>query len=298
LATEAIGLRREGGVTRRRLLTQGSRYLFLGATLAALLVLGFLMFLTLKEGLARLDWDFITHYPSRHAEKAGIRPALLGTMWVVGVSLILAIPVAVGTAIWIEEFAPRHGFVSFVKLNLANLAGVPSIIYGILGLAVFVRFYNMGPVILAAGFTLALMIIPMTVITSQEAIRQVPPSQRDGALALGATRWQAVWHSVLPSAMPGIMTGIILAVSRAVGETAAIIMIGGFTFLQFSPSIFTPLQSLMDAFTILPIQIYGWTIDPREEFRENAAAAIIVLMVGVMIMNIAAALIRERFRRS
>jgi phosphate transport system permease protein len=216
----------------------------------------------------------------------------------VTLTMVLAIPIAVGTAIWIEEFAPKNGFVSFVKLNLSNLAGVPSIIYGILGLAVFVRFYEMGPVILAAGFTLALMIIPMTVIASQEAIRQVPPSQRDGALALGATRWQAVRFSVLPSAVPGIMTGIILAMSRAAGETAAIIMIGGFTFLQFSPSLGNVWQSLNDAFTILPIQIYGWTIDPREEFRENAAAAIIVLMVGVMLLNIVAAYIRERFRPS
>lgn len=298
MTADALKLQAEGAVARRQWFARGSRYLFLGATLAALAVLALLMYLTLKQGLSSLDWDFITSYPSRHADEAGIRPAILGSIWVVSVAVILAIPVAVGTAIWIEEFAPKNGFVSFVKLNLANLAGVPSIIYGILGLAVFVRFYGMGPVILAAGFTLALMIIPMTVIASQEAIRQVPPSQRDGALALGATRWQAVWHSVLPSAIPGIMTGIILAVSRAVGETAAIIMIGGFTFLQFSPSIFTPVQSLMDAFTILPIQIYGWTIDPREEFRQNAAAAIIVLMVGVMMLNIVAALIRERFRRN
>lgn len=298
MAADALKLQAAGSVARRHWVARASRYLFLGATLAALSILALLMFLTAKEGLGRLELDFITNYPSRFADKAGIRPALLGTIWVVGVGVVLAIPIAVGTAIWIEEFAPKNGLLAFVKLNLANLAGVPSIIYGILGLAVFVRFYNMGPVILAAGFTLALMIIPMMVIASQEAIRQVPPSQRDGALALGATRWQAVWHSVLPSAVPGIMTGIILAVSRAVGETAAIIMIGGFTFLQFSPSIFTPIQSLMDAFTILPIQIYGWTIDPREEFRQNAAAAIIVLMVGVMALNIGAALIRERFRRS
>jgi phosphate transport system permease protein len=298
VATETFRLRAEGGVARRQWLSRASRYMFLGATLCGLVILALLMFLTLREGLERLNWGFITNYPSRFPDQAGIRPALLGTIWVVGMTMILAIPIAVGTAIWIEEFAPRNGLLAFVKLNLSNLAGVPSIIYGILGLAVFVRFYNMGPVILAAGFTLALMIIPMTVIASQEAIRQVPPSQRDGALALGATRWQAVRYSVLPSAVPGIMTGIILAISRAVAETAAIIMIGGFTFLQFSPSFLTPWQSLNDAFTILPIQIYGWTIDPREEFRSLAAAAIIVLMVGVMALNIGAALIRERFRRS
>ncbi len=296
--SSSMRLRAEGAVARRQWLSRASRYLFLGATLCGLAVLALLMFITLREGLERLDWDFLVNYPSRFPEQAGIRPALLGTIWVVGVTMILAVPIAVGTAIWIEEFAPRNGFLSFVKLNLSNLAGVPSIIYGILGLAVFVRFYSLGPVILAGSLTLALMIIPMTVIASQEAIRQVPPSQRDGALALGATRWQAVRHNVLPSAMPGIMTGIILALSRAAGETAAIIMIGGFTFLQFSPSFLTPVQSLTDAFTILPIQIYGWTIDPREAFRQNAAAAIIVLMVGVMVLNIFAAVIRERFRPS
>jgi phosphate transport system permease protein len=213
------------------------------------------------------------------------------------ITAIVAIPVAVGTAIWIEEFAPRNRFLEFVKLNLANLAGVPSIIYGILGLVIFVRFYNMGASILAAALTLALMIVPMTVIASQEAIRQVQPSLRDGALALGATRWQAVRHNVLPNAIPGIMTGVILAISRAAGETAAIIMIGGFTFIRFDPG--PPpfnVDSLLDAFTILPIQIYAWTIDPREAFRQNAAAAIIVLMVGVMMLNIFAAIIRERFR--
>jgi phosphate transport system permease protein len=265
--------------------------------MVGVLVLAFLAYDTINTGAGSLSWDFLSNYPSRFADKAGLRPAILGSVWVLGATVVLAIPVAVGTAIWIEEFAPRNALLTFVKLNLANLAGVPSIIYGILGLAIFVRFCSMGPSILAGAFTLALMIIPMTVIASQEAIRQVPSSLREGALALGATRWQAVWHNVLPNAVPGIMTGIILAVSRAAGETAAIIMIGGFTFVQFSPNLADPIASLMDAFTILPIQIYGWTIDPRQEFRENAAAAIIVLMAGVMTLNIIAAIIRERFRR-
>jgi phosphate transport system permease protein len=205
-------------------------------------------------------------------------------------TVFLAIPVAVGTAIWIEEFAPRNKLLSIVKLNLANLAGVPSIIYGILGLALFVRYLGFGPSIMAGAFTLALMILPMTVIASQEAIRQVPPSIRQGALALGATRWQMVWNHVLPGAAPGIITGVILAISRAAGETAALIMIGAFTFIAFDntrPS---------DDFTTVPVQIYNWTIRPQEAFRANAAAAIIVLMAAVLTLNLVAAVVRERYR--
>jgi phosphate transport system permease protein len=183
---------------------------------------------------------------------------------------------------------------------------VPSIIYGILGLTIFVRFAGMDRSLLAGGFTLALMIIPMTVIASQEAIRQVPPSLRDGALALGATRWQAVRHNVLPNAIPGIMTGTILSISRAIGETAALLMIGGFTFIRFDPGpnltdFADPagfLAGLNESFTVIPIQIYAWSIDSRREFQANAAAAIIVLMVGVMALNLLAAIIRERFRRN
>ncbi len=297
MTAQPVRLKAHGAVARRQAVSSVSRYVFLGATLVGVFVLAFLAYDTIGTGGDRLSWDFISNYPSRFADKAGLRPAILGSAWVLAATVVLAIPVAVGTAIWIEEFAPRNALLTFVKLNLANLAGVPSIIYGILGLAIFVRFYNLGPSILAGALTLALMIIPMTVIASQEAIRQVPSSLRDGALALGATRWQAVWHNVLPGAVPGIMTGVILAISRAAGETAAIIMIGGFTFLHFSPSLANPIASLLDAFTILPIQIYGWTIDPRQEFRENASAAIIVLMAGVMTLNIIAALIRERFRR-
>lgn len=292
MATEAIPLRTEGAVARRQFASRASRYVLLGATLIGLFVLIVLSYITIRDGWSQLTPDFITNYPSvRFPDQAGVRSALLGSIWVLGTTIVIAIPIAVGTAIWIEEFAPRNALLTFVKLNLANLAGVPSIIYGIIGLTIFVRFYNLGPAIIAGALTLALMIIPMTVIASQEAIKQVPPSLRDGALALGATRWQAVRHNVLPNAVPGIMTGIILAVSRAAGETAAIIMIGGFTFLRFDPASFS------DAFTILPIQIYGWTIDPREAFRQNAAAAIIVLMIGVMALNLTAAVIRERFRR-
>jgi phosphate transport system permease protein len=291
VAPEATSLRPTGRVARRQAMSRASRYLFLAAALVGAGVLAFLAYDTVREGASRLSWDFLISYPSRKAEQAGLRSSALGSGWVLGATIIMALPVAVGTAIWIEEFAPRNRLLTVVKLNLANLAGVPSIIYGILGLAIFSRYLGLGPSILAGALTLTLMITPMTVIASQEAIRQVPKGVRDGSLALGATHWQTVRHHVLPAAMPGIMTGIILAISRAAGETAALIMIGAFTFIAFDNT------SLMDDFTTVPIQIYNWTIRPQDEFRENAAAGIIVLMTVVLGLNLIAALIRERFRR-
>lgn len=283
-------LKATGGVARRQAVSRLSRYVLLAATLSAVAVLMYLGYETINKGWSRLSLDFLTSYPSRFAEKAGLRSSILGSVWVLGTTIVLAIPIAIGTAVWMEEFAPRNKLLTLAKLNLANLAGVPSIIYGILGLAVFVRFLELGPSILAGAMTLALMILPMTIIASQEAIRQVPPSIREGALALGATRWQAVRHHVLPGAMPGIMTGTILAVSRAAGETAALIMIGAFTFIAFDNT------RLSDDFTTVPVQIYNWTIRPQEAFRQNAAAAIIVLMAAILSMNLVATLIRERFR--
>jgi phosphate transport system permease protein len=284
-------LQATGAVARRQAVSRASRYVLLVATLLGVAVLLYLAYDTIATGYDRLSWDFLTSYPSRFAERAGLRSSILGSAWVLGTTVLIAIPIAIGTAIWMEEFAPRNVFLTIVKLNLANLAGVPSIIYGILGLALFVRFLDLGPSILAGSLTLALMILPMTVIASQEAIRQVPPSIRQGALALGATRWQTVRYHVLPGAVPGIMTGMILAVSRAAGETAALIMIGAFTFIAFDNT------SIKDDFTTVPVQIYNWTIRPQEEFRENAAAAIIVLMVAILSLNLVAAIIRERFRR-
>ena len=306
MASESVRLRAGGAVARRQLVSRVSRYLFLGATVLGVSILGFLAYDTIDSGASRLSLGFLTNYPSRFAEKAGLRPAMYGTLWLMLITVFSSIPIAIGTAIWIEEFAPQNRLLTIVKINLANLAGVPSIIYGILGLTIFVRFYGMDRSLLAGGFTLALMIIPMTVIASQEAIRQVPPSLRDGALALGATRWQAVRHNVLPNAIPGIMTGTILAISRAVGETAALIMIGGATFMHFDPGpnladFADPggfWAGLNESFTVIPIQIYAWTLDSRREFQANASAGIIVLMTGVMALNLLAALIRERFRRS
>lgn len=291
LRSEGHTLHATGRVARRQTISRLSRYVLLAATLVGVGVLAYLGYDTVQKGWDRLSWSFLTSYPSRFPEKAGLRSSILGSAWVLTTTVVLSIPIAIGTAIWMEEFAPRNKLLTIVKLNLANLAGVPSIIYGILGLAVFVRLMDLGPSIIAGALTLALMILPMTVIASQEAIRQVPPSIREGALALGATRWQTVRHHVLPGATPGIMTGIILAVSRAAGETAALIMIGAFTFIAFDNT------SLQDDFTTVPVQIYNWTIRPQEAFRQNAAAAIIVLMGAIFTLNLAAAIIRERFRR-
>ncbi len=300
MAVQADTLRATGRVARRQLVSRLSRWALLASALVGVGILLYLGYETVRLGAGRISLDFLTSYPSRKAEQAGLRSSALGSAWVLGTTVVLALPVAVGTAIWIEEFAPRNKLTTFVKLNLANLAGVPSIIYGVLGLAIFVRYFGMGPSIMAGAFTLSLMIIPMTVIASQEAIRQVPPSIRDGSLALGATHWQTIWHHVLPQATPGIMTGIILAVSRAAGETAALIMVGAFTFIAFdnnSVPVANGWGSLLDDFTTIPIQIYNWTIRPQPEFRQNAAAGIIVLMVAVLSLNLLAAIIRERFRR-
>ena len=284
-------LRAAGRVARRQALSRGSTWFLLLATCVGLFVLAFLAVEVLLQGADRLSIDFLTSYQSRFQERAGIRAPLLGTIWVVTTTIVLSVPVGIGTAIWMEEFAPKGRLLSLVKLNVSNLAGVPGIIYGILGLALFVRAADFGPTIIAAALTLSLMVLPMIVIASSEAIRQVPPSLRDGSLALGATRWQTVWHHVLPGAVPGIMTGTILAVSRAAGEAAVLIIVGAAGFIVADP------KNVNDRFTVLPTQIYDWTVRPGQLFKSEAAAAIIVLMVFVLSLNFVAVLIRERFRR-
>jgi phosphate transport system permease protein len=299
--TAEFSLKATGQVARRQALSRASRYILLSATLFAVAVLIYLAYDVVQTGWSRISFDFFTSYPSRRPLDAGLRSSLLGWLWLMGAVIVMAIPLAVGTALFIEEFAPNNWVTSLVRINISNLAGVPSIIYGILGLAVFVRGFELmgitaipalGPTILAGALTLTLMILPMTVIASVEAIRQVPPSIRDGSLALGATRWQTVWFHILPGAIPGIMTGIILAIARAAGETAALIMIGAFAFIAFDNT------ALNQSFTTVPIQIYNWTILPQEDFRKNAAAGIVVLMVLIVGLNLIAVLIRERFRRT
>ncbi|MDP2327789.1 MAG: phosphate ABC transporter permease PstA [Dehalococcoidia bacterium] len=290
LPDENFTLQATGRVARRQAVSRASKWVLLGASMIGVVVLFALMVDTIVVGWSRISWSFFTSYPSRFADQAGLRSSFIGSIWILSLTIVFVVPIAIATAIWIEEFAPKTRLLEFVKLNLANLAGVPSIIYGVLGLAVFVRLFGWGSSILAGSFTLFLMILPMTVIASQEAIRQVPPSLRQGSLALGATEWQTVWYHVLPGALPGIITGVILALARAAGETAALIMIGAFTFIAFDNT------SIWDSFTTMPIQVYNWTVRPQEAFRQNAAAGILVLMTVVLTFNIAAAALRERFR--
>ena len=285
-------LQATGQVARRQRISRLSRFFLLGLSLIGVFALVVLGVDTVLNGWSRITLDFFSNYPSRFPDQAGLRSSLIGSVWVLGLTIIAVVPIAIGTALWIEEFAPQNRFLEVVKINISNLAGVPSIIYGVLGLAVFVRFMDLGSSILAGSLTLFLMILPMTVIASQEAVRQVPISIRQGSMALGASRWETVWAHVLPGALPGIITGVILAIARAAGETAALIMIGAFTFIAFDNT------SWFDSFTTMPIQVYNWTVRPQEGFRQNAAAGIIVLMVVVLTFNLSAAILRERFRRN
>lgn len=245
----------------------------------------------LADGLPVLSLEFLASHPSRFPERAGIRSAILGSAWTLALVAAMSFPLGVGAALYLEEYAPRNRFTSLLQTNIANLAGVPSIVYGILGLALFVRFLALERSLLAGAATLSLLVLPIVIISAREAIRAVPASLREAAYALGATRWQAIRHHVLPAAMPGILSGAILGLSRAGGETAPLLMIGALTFIAFDP------VSPMDPFTALPIQIFNWTTDPRGEFHALAAGAIVVLLGVLLMMNAAAILIRNRYER-
>ena len=238
-----------------------------------------------------MDWDFITSFPSRDAGKAGIQAALFGSIYIVAIAGVVSFVLGVGAAIYLEEYAARSRFARIVQVNIANLAGVPSIVYGLLGLEIFVRSMDLGKSVLAGGLTLAILILPIIIVAAEEAIRAVPSSIREGSFALGATRWQTIWNLVLPQAMPGIMTGVILSVSRAIGETAPLIAMGALTFVPFTP------DGLLSPFTALPIQIFNWTSRPQAEFQEAAAAGIIVLLILLLVMNAGAVFVRIKFQK-
>ena len=243
-----------------------------------------------RDGAAWLSLDFVSSFPSRIPARAGIKPAILGSLWVMLLVAALSFPFGVGAAIYLEEYAPRGRLRRLIQTNIANLAGVPSIVYGILGLAIFVRFFGFGRSILAGAATLSLLVLPVVSIAAQEAIRAVPGSLREAAYGVGATRWQVVRHHVLPVAMPGILTGMILSLSRAIGETAPVILVGALAFVAFTPS------GPMALFTVLPIQIFNWTARPQAEFHGLAAAAIIVLLIVLLLMNATAILLRNYFQ--
>jgi len=261
------------------------------ATIFGIVMLAILLVDVTSDGLRWLSIDFLTHYPSRIPARAGIKSAILGTLWMMGLTAAISFPLGVGAAIYLEEYAPGNWFTRLLQTNIANLAGVPSIVYGILGLAVFVRFFGFQRSVLAGAATLSLLVLPVVIIASQEAIRAVPRSLREGAYGLGATRWQMIRHQVLPVAMPGILTGTILSLSRAIGETAPLIMIGALTFIAFAPT------SPMSPFTVLPIQIFNWASRPQADFLGLAAAAIVVLLVILLAMNATAILLRNKLRK-
>ncbi len=262
----------------------------LGATLVGLVVLAVLLADILRDGLGRLSWEFLTSFPSRRAENAGILAALAGTVWGITLTAGLAVPFGVGAAIYLEEYGVRGRWGRLLEINIANLAGVPSVIYGLLGLGLFVRTLSFGRSVLAGAATLSLLVLPVVILSSREALRAVSPSLREASYALGATKWQTIWHQVLPVALPGMLTGMILALSRAIGETAPLITIGALTYVPFAP------DGIWSPFTVLPIQIFNWVSRPQEAFLENAAAGIIVLLALLLAMNGVAAFLRDRYQ--
>jgi phosphate transport system permease protein len=270
------------------------------AVLSGIVVLTVLIAGILIQGIPNLSWDFLVSPPSRKPDQAGIWPAFLGSIILLIITAAVSIPIGVGTGIFLQEFAKDNKLAQIIEINISNLAAVPSIIYGLLGLFAFARIFGFitgGRSILSGGLTLALLILPVIIVATREALKSVPDSTRMAGMALGATRWQTVRTHVLPQAIPGIMTGTILALSRAIGETAPIIVVGAAAFVPFAPSL--TIEGLQEpAFTALPIQIFNWVSRPQEEFHYIAASAIIVLMIVLLVMNATAIFVRNRFQSS
>lgn len=282
--TEADSYRR-----RKAFMSQAFAVLCLLTTVFCVLVLVLLLASIFYHGFPWLTAKFLTSFPSRFPAKAGILPALVSSIWLIGLTTLFAVPIGVGAAVYLEEYAKASRWRSLVQLNISNLAGVPSIVYGILGLGLIVRAMMLGHSILAGALTLTLVVLPIIILAAQEALRAVPDSIRRASYALGATKWQTVRHQVLPAAVPGIMTGVILAISRALGEAAPLVVVGAATYMTFVP------MSPRDEFSSLPVQIYDWASRPQPEFRDVAGAAIIVLLVLLLVMNAGAVFVRYRY---
>jgi phosphate transport system permease protein len=261
-------------------------------TALAIVILAALIWDITSAGARWLSLELLMNTPSRKPEAAGLRPALLGTLWVIGLTALFAFPVGVGAAVYLEEYAPNNRWTRLLKTNIANLAGIPSIVYGLLGLGVFVSLLALGRTVISGALTMALLILPVIIIASQEAIRAVPPSLRQAAFALGATRWQVARDHVIPAAMPGILTGIILSISRAMGETAPLLVVGAAAYVTFNPT------GVTSKYTALPMQIYEWARRPQQEFQDLAAAAIIVLLLLLLMLNATAIYLRQRFAKN
>jgi len=261
------------------------------AVFAPLIVLVWLLGQLAIDGLGRIDWDFLTGLPSRKAARAGIWPAMMGSLWLIALTGAISLPIGVGAALYLEEYGRTSRLAGIVEVAIANLAGVPSIIYGMLGLGVFVRFAGLGTSVIAGALTLALLVLPVVIMSTREALRTVRDSLREASLALGATRWRTTWHVVLPMSIPGILTGAILAVSRAMGETAPLVLVGAVTFINFAP------DGLDAPYSALPIQIFDWTSRPQKAFLTNAAAGIVVLMICLLLLNSVAIWLRNRYQK-
>ncbi len=278
-------------IQKNRLKDQLFKYWGIFCTLIGLVLLTVFMGDILIDGISRIDWGFVTNLPSRKAEKSGIYTALMGSIWILLLTAFIAIPVGVAAAIYLEEYSKKNWFAGVLEINISNLAGVPSIIYGLLGLEVFVRMMRLGASVLAGSLTLSLLILPIIIVATREAIKAVPSSIKDASYALGASKWQTIWHQILPASGGGILTGVILALSRAVGETAPLIVVGALAYVPFAP------QNPMDEFSVLPIQIFNWVSRPQHGFIENAAAAIIILLLITFIMNGIAVYFRNKWQQ-
>lgn len=265
------------------------KWVFFLATMFGIIVLATLLYRVFTQGVGYLDWGFLTSFASRFPEEAGIKAAIVGSLWLMAVTAPVSLILGVGTAIYLEEYAKKNKWTRFIQINISNLAGVPSIVFGLLGLTIFVRLLEMGRSIMAGGLTMSLLILPIIVVAAQEAIRSIPNEQYEASVAMGATKWQTIRRVVLPAAIPGILTGGILALSRAIGETAPLLMIGALTFIAYLP------ENVWSGFTVMPIQIFNWTSRPQEEFQYAAAAGIIVLLIMLIIMNSIAVFIRNKF---
>ena len=274
------------------------------ATMVGLAVLLTLLIDVFMDGASRLGWQFLTSYPSRKPEQAGILSAWVGTVWVMALTFIIAFPLGVAAAVYLEEYSKKNWLRDFIEINIANLAGVPSIIYGLLGLGLFVRALSLDRSVISGSATIALLVLPIIILSTREALKAIPPSIREASYALAASKWQTISYQVLPAAMPGILTGTILAMSRAIGETAPLITIGALTYVAFLPTSpissefpFVTLRGLLDAFSVLPIQIFNWVSRPQKGFFTNAAAGIIVLLIITFLMNGIAVWLRHKYQK-
>ena len=274
----------------RTLMGTLSYAVFVAAVVVGIVGLMVLLLQVVIEGFPWLSSNLFFNFPSRHADQAGLRSALVGTLWLMGLTAAMTVPVGIGAALYLEEYAPKNRLTWLIEVNISNLAGVPSIVYGLLGFALFVQWLSLGRSVLAGALTMSLLILPIVILSSREAIRTVPNTYREAAYALGANQWQVVKGVVIPAAFPGMLTGIILGMSRAVGETAPVIAISALVYITSVPS------GPLDRFTVLPIQIYNWVSRPQEEFQGLAAAGIVVLLVILLSMNALAIFLRNRYQ--